>query len=160
MNGKHNAGFELFRVLNALRKQMTELFYEDVGKTMNIRPSEFMILNQIVCLEKKHPKPRGVTVSDLAKKNDVSKSHVSQILKTLEQRDLITRKQDKNDRRTTRIFLSEKAVKHFKNARDHRHITSQALEIMGKEKSETLIMLIDELSETITEISKSENKKE
>ena len=158
MNNKRNAGYELYQALNGLRKQMTELFYDDVGKNMCIRPSEFMILNHIVCIEKKHPKPHGVTVSSLAEKNGVTKSHVSQILKVLEARGLIMRKQDQNDRRTTRVFLSEKAVNQLKSTRDHSHITGQALEMMGKEKSETLINLIDELSDTITVILKREKE--
>ena len=160
MNDKHDAGYELFQALNGLRKQMTELFYDDVGKIMCIRPSEFMVLNHIVCIEKNHPDSKGVTVSALAKKNGVTKSHVSQILKVLEARGLIVRKQDPNDRRTTLVFLSEKADDQFKNVKNHSHITGQALEIMGKDKSETLINLINELSETITDILKRENKAE
>ena len=159
MKDRPNAGYELFQALNGLRKQMIELFYENVGKTMNIRPSEFMILNHIVCMEKSHANPKGVTVSALAEKNGVTKSHVSQILKTLEARHLIIRRQDPNDRRTTRVFLSEKAIEQFNNARDQSHITGRALERMGKNKSKTLVDLIIELSETITEISKKDQQK-
>lgn len=76
----------------------------------------------------------GVPVGKLVGKLNRSKATVSEMLKTMEKKDLIRRSEDPNDARKTRVFLTEQG---WSKEDDLRKVAAENEEIILKGMSET-----------------------
>ncbi|MDO5783789.1 MAG: MarR family transcriptional regulator [Eubacteriales bacterium] len=84
-----------FRKLQMMHKRKTEIF----GR-------EFGFLRMIECFQRENPDVPGIYASDLAARTGMTKSGVSKSLHKLEQRGMVARAVDPNDRRNTFVSLA------------------------------------------------------
>ena len=55
----------------------------------------------------------GITISKLARKTGIAKSHISNIIEELRQKSWIEKSSDPNDHRLQHLFITEKATEHL-----------------------------------------------
>lgn len=90
--------------LGALSRKISR-YYRDRIAEFNLTHSQFFILAQVIELE-------GATPSQLAEKTFTDRATVTGLIDRLERDGWVERRADRNDRRTLRIYLSEKAKAH------------------------------------------------
>lgn len=52
----------------------------------------------------------GITISELARRTDIAKSHISNTIRELEKREWVEKRADVNDQRLVRLYLTDKAA--------------------------------------------------
>ncbi len=97
---------ELFRTISGMKRLPWESML-----TEDISGCEFVCVETIRHFQQTHPDVPGIYVTELASNLHVTKSSVSKLLGRLEQKDLIRRTVDRNDRRNTFVSLTEKGEK-------------------------------------------------
>ncbi len=109
------------------------------------------------------PGAKGIFVTDLAKCRGSSPPAVSRTLRSLEEKGLIGRKTDTNDRRNTYVFLTKEGLKKREEiAKNMELLGTGVMARMGTEKTEMLIKLWGELENIIVEEAENlsaQNKK-
>lgn len=140
---------EFFEAFHRFRKlDITSMFPELSG-------SDFRTLMAIECVGKKK-EGKGVRVSELAQEMRVAAPAASRTLKGLEERGMIERSVDTEDRRNTYVFLTQKGQEVLANAEQIMNDFSHAVfERLDEEKMEHLIAYLKE----IYEVSEQEIKK-
>lgn len=98
--------------MSVVHEQLVELLHDinrgmgkyarDVLSTHDMPLSLFMISKQI----KAEP---GITISQMARRTGIAKSHVSTQIRKLEERGWVEKKSDANDQRIIRLYLSQPA---------------------------------------------------
>lgn len=115
-----------------------------------ISKGEFWALKIIQKANLQNESGCGVYVSTIAEHLKVTPSAISRMLKGLEEKDLIERKVDKNDRRNTYVTLTEKGKKVTKKVEaEMNELTKSIISSMGEEDSKTLIRLFNKLVDTM-----------
>lgn len=115
-----------------------------------ISKGEFFVLKMIHAGCKKSEETNGIFVSHIAKHLKVTPSAVSRMLRGLEERGLIERKVDKDDRRNTYVLLTEKGDEIRQRIEDQMNEFSRdVIASMGQEESEQLLKLLDRLLDTM-----------
>lgn len=121
----------------------------------NLTSSEFFLLSTLLfrCDEKDIS---SMHVSKIAKKMGISSPAVSKSLNSLEEKGFIERVVDADNRRNTRVKLTEKGERETKIAQNHiNNYMDDVMVRMGKENldklSELLKMLTDTLEEKLSE---------
>ncbi|HEX3012075.1 MAG TPA: MarR family transcriptional regulator [Syntrophomonadaceae bacterium] len=56
----------------------------------------------------------GITISSLSRQTGIAKSHISNIIRDLEQRDWVEKRTDASDQRILRLYLTPSASEHLK----------------------------------------------
>lgn len=134
-----------------------------------LSPSEHMLINSLCICESgrqnsgkcgsfseiadlKISDMKGVKVSELARSIHIPMSGVSRMLASLEERGIIERRVDLNDRRNTLVFFTENG---FNKAKEYRDVFDKYLDAVfekfGKDKATQLMMLLEELSDVAKE---------
>jgi len=123
-----------------------------------LRHSEVMILFAIKEIEDDYPD--GISVSDLSNYLNVKPPTITPMLSSLEEKKMLKRIMDTDDRRVMRIFLEEagnslveKSTLHFV---DH---LKGLVDYLGEEKSNTLAELMNEMYEYFSKAQKNEKGK-
>ena len=126
-----------------------------------ISKGEFWVLKMIQKVTLKSESECGVYVSTIAEHLKVTPSAISRTLKGLEEKELIERKVNKNDRRNTYVTLTEKGKKVTKKVEaEMNEFTKNVISGMGEEDSKTLIRLFNKLVDTMeTEIKRHKETK-
>ncbi|WP_033403749.1 MarR family winged helix-turn-helix transcriptional regulator [Paenibacillus fonticola] len=91
---------------------------------------------------------RGSSVSSLSSMMQVTSPTITQLIKSLERGELVTRYNDQEDRRVVRVKLTEKGKAVTKQARED--MTSRFKDLyahLGKEKTEQLASLLEQVYE-------------
>ena len=140
---------EFFEAFHRFRKlDITSMFPELSG-------SDFRTLMTIECVGKEK-EGKGVRVSELAQKMRVATPAASRTLRGLEERGMIERSVDTEDRRNTYVFLTQKGKKVLANAeRIMNDFSNAVFERLDEEKMERLIAYLKE----VYEVSAQEIKK-
>ncbi len=140
---------EVFEAFHRFRKlDITSMFPELSG-------SDFRTLMAIECVGKEKQR-KGVRVSELAQEMCVVTPAASRTLKGLEERGMIERTVDTEDRRNTYVFLTEKGKKVLADTEQIMDDFSNAVfEHLDEEKMKHLIAYLKE----IYEVSEQEIKK-
>lgn len=127
----------------------------------NISKGEFWVLKMIQKATLKSESDCGVYVSTIAEHLKVTPSAISRMLKGLEEKELIIRKINKNDRRNTYVTLTEKGELVMKKVESEMNeITQNVILAMGEEDSKTLIVLFNKLVDVMeAEIKKHRETK-
>lgn len=108
------------------------------------RHSEIMILFAVQEMETDHP--QGVSISELSGSLRVKSPTVTPSVFLLEKMDLVARSTDQNDRRVIRIRLTDKGRRMISAHKQRFAQRIQGLvDYLGKEKSDTLANLLDEV---------------
>lgn len=112
----------------------------------NISKGEFWALKMIQKATLKSESDCGVYVSTIAEHLKVTPSAISRMLKGLEEKELIERKVNKNDRRNTYVTLTEKGEMVARKVEaEVNELTNNVILAMGEEDSKTLIVLFNKL---------------
>lgn len=92
---------------------------------------------------------------DIEKKMGISSARVSKIIKGLEEKDLVIRKPDKEDKRKTLVILTERGKK-FENLRKEKinFILTSMLELLGEEDGTDFVRIIEKIEKSMPEIRK------
>lgn len=111
----------------------------------NLSEGEFIVLKHISHAMECHPE--GVTVSELARNLKNAPSTTSRFLNNLEEKGWIVRKMNTEDRRNVQVVLTEEG-KLIKEKIDivMDEFMSTVVNRLGDEKAETLIELIQEVT--------------
>ncbi len=145
----NEAAYRLFHTFSQFRKLHFSSLMEDLNH------SEFAILKAIA-YEEIHPcrstevgnMNNRISTSDLAKKIRVSPPSISRSLKMMEEKELITRQINPNDRRNTYILLTENGKKKLLSAEQVMvEFTDSVLNQMDPEHLELLIQYLQDFYE-------------
>jgi len=120
-------------------------------------PGEFFTLELLRCYHQANPSVKGMYVSELATALGVSAPAASRMLRSLEDRELIERTVDRDNRRNTHIRLTEAGRRAHQAGHTHmRQFTAQIFQEMGEENIRILLPLVNRLGDIMEKISKNE----
>jgi DNA-binding MarR family transcriptional regulator len=118
-----------------------------------IKPSEIRVLLRIkdISLQNDH----RVTISDISKSLSVTSPTVTQMIKNLNKNGYIERAIDAKDRRVADIKLTAKGEDIVQLVRKRKFAAySGLIETLGKEQSESLILLLNQVYDYFDKVSK------
>ncbi|ARP50806.1 MULTISPECIES: MarR family winged helix-turn-helix transcriptional regulator [Caproicibacterium] len=138
MNAKHS---RLFAAASRVRKTSGRMH-----RLSGITPGEWFVLCHLLHLQQEH----DVRASDLGRQIHMSRSAISQMLRSLEQKGLIERTNSERDRRVVYVRMTD-------SGRDrYQELTAVMAEKMdrvlgslGEEKEEQLTSLLNELADAM-----------
>jgi DNA-binding MarR family transcriptional regulator len=108
-----------------------------------LKHSEIMLLFELKNVEKDYPS--GISVSDISSFLCVKPPSITPLISSLEQKNMLERTMDPNDRRIIRIRLREAGNKFIEENKQHLVSRIKGLvEFLGEGKSTTLADLINE----------------
>ena len=111
-----------------------------------LKNSEIMLLFRLKQFEENYPE--GISVSELSDSMEVRPPSVTSVITVLEQKNLVQRCMDLNDRRKIRIKLTEAGNQFIENNKKRVFFRVKDLvEYLGPEKSKMLADLINETDE-------------
>lgn len=126
--------------------------YHALAVAGGVTRGEFFALNMIHGFCQSNPERRGVYVSELAAQLRVSSPAVSRMLRALEQRGLLERSVEKDDRRNTYVVLTEMGETVREKEEQHMlHFCQRVLERLGEGETEHMIALWNRLADVMTE---------
>jgi len=100
-------------VLDLVYEQLAELLH-DINRGMGKYARDIFAANDIpfsLLMISKHIKAEpGITVSEMARRTGIAKSHISNQIRKLEERGWVEKRLDVNDQRIIRLYLSKKGV--------------------------------------------------
>lgn len=130
----------LFDAAARMRKQRQE---PPVPK--GVTPAEMYAIMAVSRLESEGTKVRS---GDIAKCGHATPSAVSQILKSLEEKGLITRQRDKGDSRAVTVHLTEDGRAFSARGRElHEQMIDEVLTYLGSEDAEHLVRIVERLAD-------------
>ncbi|QGQ94046.1 MarR family transcriptional regulator [Paenibacillus psychroresistens] len=120
-----------------------------------MKPSEVRALVSIRDISRKSD--NGATVSEISKWLCVTSPTVTQIIKSLSSNGCIIRSTDSKDKRTTEIKLTEKGQQIVQKATESfNSLFSGLIDVLGKEQSDTLVSLLNQVYAYFEEASKGQ----
>lgn len=109
------------------------------------KPGYVMILAKLLRATK--ASPEGLRISDLASAFDVTASSVTQMVTGLEERGLVGRNMDSEDRRAVRVFLTEEGRVSAVSMMDSvGRLFSGLVDYLGHEKSREFLELLTDVT--------------
>lgn len=128
----------LFNAAARMRKQRQE-----PPTPKGITPAEMYAIMAVSRLEGERRKVRS---GDIAKCGQATPSAVSQTLKSLEEKGLITRQRDKGDSRAVTVHLTEDGRAFSARGRElHEQMIDEVLTYLGPEDAEHLVRIVERL---------------
>lgn len=152
IRAKSETGADYEEISNGLIKsflQFSTLRWQNKGSKMTehkhiLRHSEMMVLFAISDLEKKNP--GGVSVSDLGRLLRVKSPTITPSINSLEEKGMLERKIDRNDRRVMRISLTPQGRDCLRKMMDHFVVEIRGLvEYLGSDKSRRLADILEDV---------------
>ena len=135
---------EIFRALHRFGRLNTGQLIEMEGLTQG----EFFGLSMLHEHLKEHPE--GMHVRELADKARVSPPRVSRMLRDMEEKGLIERRIDRNDRRNTYTVLTEQGEEAWQRTAERLSaFLDQVLDRMGPDNVRTMIDLWNQFSDLL-----------
>ena len=124
----------------------------------DINHGEFYLINLINNLSEKNENGNEVNVTHLQKGSKVSMPAISQILRSLEQKELISRNIAKNDRRKISVTLTEKGKKSLIEQNNNINLFLDELILsIGEEDTRELIRIFSKVIKSIEKIRSKED---
>lgn len=118
----------------------------DFRKITGMPGPEFKVLQAVGCLEEDPAEGERVHVSDLVKRLEVPAPLISRSLKALEEKVLIEREADRNDRRSTIVSLTPVGRKKMEAVCERSGRLMEAVrQKFGEEKLAELKLLLEEM---------------
>ncbi|OMF91831.1 hypothetical protein BK146_20335 [Paenibacillus sp. FSL R7-0333] len=133
--GENSVGHKLFSALRKLRKGHWHHSVE------GHKPSEMTLL---ICIARaSHASDLGLKVSEISRFLGLTPPTVTQLINSLEAKQMVERQADPSDRRVVRIKLTEQGKIITRRARDHMDATlNRMVEYLGEEESNQLAELL------------------
>lgn len=120
--------------------------------------SEMMVIGSIFEITKNDPETKEVKMSDISKKLALSKPAVTQSISKLVETGFLKREVSDTDRRVINVSFTDEGACFFKESKDELlNKLDYVFSILGKEKSEQFFMLLNELTEILTEYREKGN---
>ncbi|WP_294380440.1 MarR family winged helix-turn-helix transcriptional regulator [uncultured Senegalimassilia sp.] len=130
----------LFNAAARMRKQRQE-----PAAPKGVTPAEMYAIMAVSRLE---GEGRSVRSGDIAKCGHATPSAVSQTLKSLEEKGLITRQRDKGDSRAVTVRLTEEGRAFSARGRElHEQMIDKVLTYLGPEDAEHLVRIVERLAD-------------
>jgi len=108
------------------------------------RPASFMLLSRIRKASKEGED--GARVSELALATGITASGITQLVTALEERGMVGRKMDPEDRRAVRVFLTEEGRRATDQMMDSMvSVFGSLVEYLGQEKSRAFLEILNEV---------------
>ena len=125
--------------------------------SVNLSQTEFRLIREIV-MEREAGKK--IISSEIARRLNVTRSAVSQIVSKLEQRGVVERQASPTDRKIFYIVLSESSMNVFQKQCDEANkLINRVIEVFGKDKTDKLIELYEEFA-TVFDRVRDDHEKE
>ena len=114
-----------------------QAFYTRYLKEYNISLAEYPVLFMLSAHD-------GVTQDEIAWDQGMDKAAVARVIKSLESKEMVTRRKDSSDRRCNYVFLTEKGRStHEPISKAKAYWNSVITEGMTKEESDSLVKLLE-----------------
>ncbi|CAH1209993.1 hypothetical protein PAECIP111892_03369 [Paenibacillus auburnensis] len=135
INNENPVAQKLFMALRQLRKAHVHQAVE------GHKPSEMTLL---ICLARKsRSAEEGLKVSEISRLLGITPPTVTQLINSLEAKDMVERQPDPSDRRVVRIRLTEQGRVITRKAREHMDASlNKLVEYLGEEESTLLADLL------------------
>jgi len=99
----------------------------------------------------------GITISELARRTGIAKSHISNNIRALNQRGWVEKRGDNADQRLMRLYLTEPALEHFMLMK--KEIKRELSSLVSDITEERALNLIDGLQEIKAALAQGEPDK-
>ena len=128
-----------------------------IPANVNLTQTEFRLIREIVMEREAGQK---IISSELARRLNITRSAVSQIVSKLEKRGVVNREASPTDRKIFYVVLSESSLNIFKHqCEEANKLIKKVVEAFGKEKTDRLISLYEEFAAAFNQVrEKSENE--
>ena len=134
----------------AMLKRMENIAVLNRSATLNA--SEMRLISELMFSEYEG---RRMISTQLAKKLDITRSAVSQIVKKLEAEGVIRRVPDENDKKIAYVELTKKAVSVYENVRiEGENFIADIKKEFGKKKLDTFLTLSEEFLSIMAKYNK------
>jgi DNA-binding MarR family transcriptional regulator len=150
---ENNQKNELFETVSKFRKM-----HSWVHSFAGLAQGEFMMMHVIDRYKKlnEDQEEPGVKISQLCSFMHMSKPGASQMLKSLENKELIERIMGKKDRRIIHVDLTEKGEALLEEAMQQSHATwNRIIEEFGEQDTKTLITLLNRIYDIMEKMNDS-----
>lgn len=118
----------------------------------NLSKREYEMLSVIWQFMQDNDKKQGMYVSALAKKLRVSSPAVSRMIGALESRGYIRRDVDKEDRRNTFVYLTDKGIREKKeNEERMQRLMKRVMNRMGEKDMKEFVLLFNQFADIMEE---------
>ncbi len=136
---------ELVELLHDVNRSMGKyarevLFQHDL-------PFSMLIISKHIRLEP------GITISELARRTGIAKSHISNLIRELEQRGWVEKKSDASDQRILRLYLSQPASADIQLL--GKRIRQQFNDLLADIPDQRAMQLIEDLTEIKAALDKN-----
>lgn len=133
------------RLIDLLREVNRDLgkYVKDIMLAHDIPATSMIIVREL----KNQP---GITISELARRTGIAKSHISNSVRDLEQRGWLDKRPDISDQRVWRLYLSPEATTHLAEVR--RDIRTQIGELVADisdERARELAAGLEEIKQAL-----------
>lgn len=116
------------------------------------RPASFMLLTKI--RKAARAGEDGVRVSELAMATGITASGITQMVTALEERGMVGRKMDPEDRRAVRVYLTEEGTRATDQMMDSLEtIFGGLVEHLGQEKSRVFLEILNDVIQYFDDLS-------
>ena len=146
-----NLGLRLFDAFKKVQRKGAHF-----RPSEDLRPSKFHILLSLHWLQQHEAgAPRdGATVSELSSRARVSMPGVSQVLRALQDKGLVERAFNREDRRVVYVSLTKDGKAFLEDSQQHfQAFLNDIADKMGAEDCETLIRLLKKLGDVLNDVS-------
>lgn len=100
----------------------------------------------------------GITISELARRTGMAKSHISNLVRELEERDWLEKRSDTADQRLLRIYLSHNVSAHLSAVRqDIRAQIGTLVAGVSDERARELVAGLEEIKQALVLRPRGEN---
>ena len=123
---------------------------------VNLTQTEFRLIREIVM---EREAGNQIISSEIARRLNITRSAVSQLVNKLEKRGIVERKASPTDRKIFYVVLSESSLNVFKQQCDEANkLINRVVEVFGKEKTDQLIGLYEEFASVFDEVREETQK--
>ncbi len=138
----HNIGFLVHDVARLMRT-----IYDRRMAPLGLTRSQWWVLNHLYFHQ-------GISQSEFASLLDIEKAALGRLLDRMEAKDWIERRRDTQDRRTKRVYLTDKVKPTLQIMRDLASVTrDDAMRSLGDEERETLTGLLKRMRDDLSELA-------
>ncbi|MDI6880492.1 MAG: MarR family transcriptional regulator [Desulfitobacteriaceae bacterium] len=141
MSTLHETLIDLF---NDVQKRLHQ-YIRPVFQNLSLPPAAMLLARSIA-------QEPGITVSELSRRTQTAKSHVSNMLEDMSRRGLIEKRPDPDDHRLVRIYLAEQAAEQMQQVREEiRHRLMVAISVVPDDKVVQMIAVLQDFKEALAE---------
>jgi len=135
----HETLIDLFHEVSRLMHQNVHSIFQNLP----VPPAAMLLAHQI----EHNP---GCTVSELARRTGIAKSHVSNVLEDLSQRGWIEKRPDPVDQRLVRIYPADQASEHMRQVHDEvRRRLTEVVAVIPEDQAARLVKELQSFKEAL-----------